>query len=72
MLTNCSDAFRLHLLWSAKNGMAVNDIALFLQERGSDGRRGPWGIAMGQKYYRNAPLRRYGFQNDSSGSEYRI
>ena len=41
MLTNCSDAFRLHLLWSAKNGMAVNDIALFLQERRSDGRRGP-------------------------------
>ena len=47
MLTNCSDVFRLYLLWSAKNGMAVNDIALFLQEMGSDGRRGPWGIAMG-------------------------
>ena len=41
MLTNCSDVFRLHLLWSAKNGMAVHDIALFLQEMGSDGRRGP-------------------------------
>ena len=48
MLTNCSDGFRLHLLWSAKNGMAVNDnLAFFLQEMGSDGRRGPWGIAMG-------------------------
>ena len=72
MLTNCSDVFRLHLLWSAKNGMAVHDIALFLQEMGSDGRRGPFRHCHGLKVYRNAPLRRYSFQNDSSGLEYRI